>query len=355
MPQINIGDTVRFLNSTGGGIVTRLKDNIAYVADDDGFETPVLIKECVPVAVPKSTAAEKTQVSAPAAVSATVQLSDMPYVPETAGGEKLNIVIGFEASDLKRLSTASFDAYLINDSNFWLHYTVATRGRHGDEWTLRASATLEPSTQDFLFEIAAADLPEIDRISFQAIAFKRGKDFTLKSPVIYEHRLDATKFARLHCFQPNPYFDVPVIALEVAKDDAVAPHAMPIPTSDEITRAMAAKAQPAKPRPSSHRQDPAKEILEVDLHATQLLDTTAGMSSSEILNYQIDYFRRVMDENLRFPGRKIVFIHGNGEGVLRQALMKELTHRYKGHDISDASFREYGFGATMVTIRRQKR
>ena len=50
--MINIGDTVRFLNATGGGIVTRIKDNLAYVADSDGFETPVLIKECVVVAAP---------------------------------------------------------------------------------------------------------------------------------------------------------------------------------------------------------------------------------------------------------------------------------------------------------------
>ena len=58
-----------------------------------------------------------------------------------------------------------------------------------------------------------------------------------------------------------------------------------------------------------------------------------------------------MDANLRRPGQRIVFIHGKGEGVLRQAIMKELTHRYKGHDVQDASFREYGFGATQVTIR----
>ena len=45
-----------------------------------------------------------------------------------------------------------------------------------------------------------------------------------------------------------------------------------------------------------------------------------------------------------------MFIHGKGEGVLRQALMKELNHRYKGHQAQDASFREYGYGATQVTI-----
>ena len=62
-----------------------------------------------------------------------------------------------------------------------------------------------------------------------------------------------------------------------------------------------------------------------------------------------------MDENLRHPGQKIVFIHGNGDGVLRRALLKELNYRYKGHDVADASFREYGFGATMVTIRNTRR
>lgn len=30
--------------------------------------------------------------------------------------------------------------------------------------------------------------------------------------------------------------------------------------------------------------------------------------------------------------------------------MKELRHRYKTCQVQDASFREYGFGATQVTI-----
>jgi dsDNA-specific endonuclease/ATPase MutS2 len=46
-----------------------------------------------------------------------------------------------------------------------------------------------------------------------------------------------------------------------------------------------------------------------------------------------------------------VFIHGKGDGVLRQALTKELNYRYKKHDVQDASFQEYGYGATQVTIR----
>ena len=37
-------------------------------------------------------------------------------------------------------------------------------------------------------------------------------------------------------------------------------------------------------------------------------------------------------------------------GVLRNALIKELRTHYKQCRYQDASFREYGYGATMVTI-----
>ena len=70
-----------------------------------------------------------------------------------------------------------------------------------------------------------------------------------------------------------------------------------------------------------------------------------------MLNLQVDRFRQIMDENIKNHGQKIIFIHGKGEGVLRNALLKELNYRYKGHDVQDASFREYGFGATQVKIK----
>ena len=88
----------------------------------------------------------------------------------------------------------------------------------------------------------------------------------------------------------------------------------------------------------------------IDLHATEVLDTTAGMSNAEILNYQLDVFRKTLEEFKAKKGMKIVFIHGKGEGVLRNALIHELRYRYKSFTYQDASFQEYGYGATQVTI-----
>ncbi|MDE6702795.1 MAG: DUF2027 domain-containing protein [Muribaculaceae bacterium] len=356
-----IGDTVRFLNDVGGGVVVRIKDNMAYVADEDGFETPMLLRECVVVAQPSEAVKPVEAVIKPTPKQATPTKAKDPEpieepIEEIEGGDSLNVVVAFEAHDLKRLSNSGFDAYLVNDSNYYLYFTFSTRSDNDECWTARYAGVVEPNFQLLLTEFEVSDLPNIDRMAVQFIAFKRDKGFALKAPVAYETRIDSTKFARLHCFHENIYFEQPVIAYEIVKDDVPQRGAVILtPTeteSPEQTRKHneKAKAKPVKRHVFSARAQKNNEPIVVDLHANELLDTTSGMSNADILNYQIDKFREVMDENLRYEGRRIIFIHGKGEGILRQALLKELNYRYKGCRVQDASFREYGYGATQVTI-----
>ena len=95
----------------------------------------------------------------------------------------------------------------------------------------------------------------------------------------------------------------------------------------------------------------SNDILEVDLHIEELLDTTAGMNNFEILNYQLDVVRKTLDEHIKEKGKRIVFIHGKGDGVLRNAIAQELRRKYPRCASQDASFQKYGFGATMVIIK----
>ena len=125
-------------------------------------------------------------------------------------------------------------------------------------------------------------------------------------------------------------------------------------TAEEIKRAMYDKGEDERRQKSNARVDnkkpDPKAVIEVDLHAHELLDTTAGLTPNEIKDYQLGVFRKTMDEHLKEKGRRIVFIHGKGEGVLRNALITELKHKYKSCTWQDASFQQYGFGATMVII-----
>lgn len=362
--NIKIGDTVRYLNAVGGGIVTRISDGIAYV-DDDGFETPVLIRECVVVGTQSSAIrpeGDDTQTNPKYNTRTQGPKDETPHRPklpviETNTGNVLNVILGFEADNIKSLSQSSFDAYIVNDSNYYLYLSICSRSNDEKAWTLRYDGLVEPNIQEFVFELKNNELAKFDRLSVQYIAFKRNGTFALKQPAVVDLKVDATKFAKLHCFKPNPYFDVPVICYEIAVDD-VAVESLPAIDPEKLAQGLRIKSHDIDNKRNPGRQITPRsktpkrpEVIEVDLHASELLDSTAGLSSADILNIQIDRFSQVMTENLRHPGQKIVFIHGKGEGVLRQALMKELTHRYKGHDVQDASFREYGFGATQVTIR----
>lgn len=91
-------------------------------------------------------------------------------------------------------------------------------------------------------------------------------------------------------------------------------------------------------------------IIEVDLHINELLESTVGMDNTAMLKYQLSVFKKVMDTYKKCKKQRIVFIHGKGEGVLRRAIIDELKLRYPLCTYQDASFQQYGFGATMVTI-----
>ena len=363
-----VNDIVRFMDATGGGRIVRIEGKMAYVVDQDGFEQPVLLRECVvvgeagtrpaafdrPAASPKAGPAAASPAPAPPP-SKEERPAPLPVV-ETEEGEELNVVLAYEPRELKRLNATTYYAYLVNDSNYYLHASYMTRGDNADGlWRTRFHGLVEPNTQVLIDEVTHDDLPGMSRVAVQYAAFKDGKNFKLKNPALVEHHLDTTKFYKVHCFGNCEYFDTPVIALGIAVRDR--PAREMVIDSGDLERAMRQKRDADRPRPQQAKSKPEKarqEIIECDLHINQLIDTTAGMTNTDIINCQLSRFRQVMDKNLRNPGARIVFIHGKGEGVLRKALLDELKRRYPQCEAQDASFREYGFGATLVRIHQRK-
>ena len=352
--SLKIGDKVRFLNAVGGGIVKRFIDkNIVSVEEEDGFETPVLIKECViiesgenktkAVQVVNQTSAGKPSFSkdtTPPAVEKKIQ------VIETPEGEKLNVVLAFLPNQPKSMLNTSFDCYLVNDSNYFL--SVNYMNKSGQKWMGRFTGLIEPNVKTFLEEIEQMDLNELERICIQFIAYKQDKLFDLKNPASVEMRIDATKFYKLHSFRENDYFDEDALTFSIVKND-VSEKPFYV-DAKAIERAMQEKEAPVQSKQTSAKKQQLP-IIEVDLHANELLETTAGMNNTDILNYQLGKFNETLQQYAGKKGQKIVFIHGKGDGVLRKAILDELKKKYKNYYYQDASFREYGYGATQIQIR----
>jgi dsDNA-specific endonuclease/ATPase MutS2 len=104
------------------------------------------------------------------------------------------------------------------------------------------------------------------------------------------------------------------------------------------------KKQPLNPIMNS-------EIEEVDLHIEQLTDNFSGLSNSEIMDIQMSKFSIALEGAIRNNVKKIVFIHGVGNGKLKYEIRKTLDSKYPKLHYQDASFMEYGYGATMVMIK----
>jgi len=96
-----------------------------------------------------------------------------------------------------------------------------------------------------------------------------------------------------------------------------------------------------------------EDIVEIDLHIHQLVDDERGMEPHQIIAVQMNQFERMMETAIREKRDKVVFIHGKGQGVLKNEIRKALTF-YPQCTFHDAPFHTYGYeGATEVVIHRR--
>ena len=377
------GDKVRFLSEVGGGKVAGFQGkDIVLVEDEDGFEIPMPINEVVVVeqddyAMSKMISA-KMDVQKKAAEHVDTELHndsrsikailnehdadvdmnvdeydaadrEITYraqAQERQGGNKLSAYLAFVPIDIKDVTNTRFETYLVNDSNYYLHYTYLTA--EGNAWTLKAEGEIEPNTKLFVEEFGRDALNEMEHVAIQMIAFKRDKSFLLKPATDVQFRLDPVKFYKLHLFEENDFFETPALMYTIVENDEVA---RPLVVDAKRLKEQMYKEEKVVANTSKKKSKKDDGTLVVDLHADEVLETTAGMNSADILHYQMDIFKKTMDENRKKKGQKIIFIHGKGEGVLRQTIIHELNYRYKSCTYQDASFQEYGYGATQVTIK----
>lgn len=92
-----------------------------------------------------------------------------------------------------------------------------------------------------------------------------------------------------------------------------------------------------------------KDFWEIDLHTHVLLESEKGLTNGELLNHQMLEFKRFFRKAKEKYIRKLVVIHGVGEGVLKSEIRHFLEGK-EGLEFYDSDFRKYGKGATTVRL-----
>ena len=354
------GDRVKFLNDVGGGVVTRIENKTIYVENQDGFEVPVLASQLLRAEVPQTESTPFTAISSkPTQIEEiSVKTFETPaetmlsYVDLTVDTDESNIDISVNIllawiPQRKKNGKTAFDLYLVNDCNYHIMY-VAAMISEGAYRGIQAGM-LENDTTINLTQISGGDLKHISSIRLEAIFFKKGA-YMPQDPMRYELKIDEFYLTDATNYVTNDYFDEKALVYNVSYEYLMA-------EIENVAREAQLQFENQKkridrPKPKAPKKTSENEKEEVDLHIEQLVDDPKALTPAEMLDIQMSRFTITLEGAIRNRLKRIVFIHGVGNGRLRLEINRTLDQKYPKLRYQDASFREYGYGATMVIIKQ---
>lgn len=119
----------------------------------------------------------------------------------------------------------------------------------------------------------------------------------------------------------------------------------------DVSRAKGLEKEPEMKRKKGRVKPKERNLppMEVDLHIDKLVKSYKHMTNYDILTLQIDTAERQLNFAISKRIPKMVFIHGVGEGVLKEELYY-LLNKYDNIKFYSADYQRYGAGATEVYI-----
>jgi hypothetical protein len=93
----------------------------------------------------------------------------------------------------------------------------------------------------------------------------------------------------------------------------------------------------------------AKPVI-MDLHIHELVDRHEHWTNTEIVNFQMNFLKRELEQLMRRRVKIVHIIHGVGEGVLRTEV-RHYLRSFANCEINDLAYTRNGFGATEFIIR----
>ena len=126
--------------------------------------------------------------------------------------------------------------------------------------------------------------------------------------------------------------------------------------SDTITPkdTVQTKSVKGKQIKQKNTQKKKEEPFEIDLHIEELRDSVKHLTNYEIVQIQMTTCRAFVQNAIAVNKKRIVLIHGKGQGVLKSEIYHYLERLIDNNaiqlDYHDASFRDYGIGGATEVL-----
>ncbi|MEJ7778403.1 MAG: DUF2027 domain-containing protein [Daejeonella sp.] len=313
MVRFKLGEFVRFVEERREGYITRIIDEQTIaVTDEDGFEIPVLASQVTRVHGQTSQEDEVTQ--APAGNAADF----------IANGIFLAL-----AADKRIASVVHF--HLVNNTSYQLLATLKTEKTN--KFKGEFNGIIKPQSSVQMYSASLNELDQWPKFHVQALLFS-SESVALIKPIQFSEKFRAKDLSGSK--KNSPYLDQPAWLI-------------PLDSDEPVIDVQALKESFHKP--AAEKLEIAKPGKEIDLHIEKLRDDHQFLSNSEILSIQLAHFRKSLDAAIVHKLPSIVFIHGNGNGTLRNEVHKIISKHAQVKTFMDAHKEKFGYGATEVILK----
>jgi len=335
---MNIGDKVRLIHSKEEGIITRfLKDNVVEVEIEAGFKLPVLRRELAVVST------NEKQFFKPAQTVLTQDIAKQKEVKAAIKADK-GVFLAFLPINDKLVSI-----YLVNNSdwNFPFSLTLSTGRIHVG---LLGGVLKAKSAQKANLDLILKDIEEWGSFTFQAFYYNDGA-FDERAPLTKKMRVRESTWANYKKKAPlldkEAYlYQLDSDEVELAQEKAKETEKKLVIDVNKLKEGMMEK-KPVEVLPKSYE----KPSHIVDLHIEELTKNHYSMNNSEMLELQMNTFLNKFEQAIASGMDEITFIHGVGNGVLRQEIQRKLSGHKNVAWFEDAQKEKFGYGATRIKIK----
>lgn len=310
---MKLNDKVRFVNEKLSGIITRIiDDKTVGVEVEDGFEIPVLKSEIVLVStsIPES---PNTPVISP---------DSLQLRPE-------GLYIYLE----QRFTTFYYQKIY----NFFLcAISVNCYRRMGTSWEFLNHQVLSPGSGLLIDNLDFTETGKWPELFIQAALHNNFNNDQLPEPLLYRFQ-----------YRTKDY-----IQSEKNKDGktlyVVSPEPFKAKVKVEVERVI-------MPLSTKHADKPIMAVDRpervVDLHLEKLHSNPMGIKADEALQLQIEAFQNNFEKAMSMNFGKITFIHGVGNGTLKNYIWGFLSKSKDIRTYREAMKEKFGYGATEIIFK----
>jgi DNA-nicking Smr family endonuclease len=316
--KFKLGDFVRFVDEKREGYVTKIIDTQTLgVTDEDGFEIPVAISNLTSVHG-HGVVAEELDAPKPIQVN-------IPSISKIENGIYLAV-----ATDDKAGNVVHF--HLQNHSPNVLLVSLTTERK--EKFAGAFHGIIEAYASTLVYSASLADLDLWPEFNFQVLVFSKA-DVKPIDPLVIRKKFRAKDFSTEQKELPQLRNKGWLIRL----DDLVPVTIDPQKLKESFFRSTEEKKTVEAPQ------------KEIDLHIEKLRDDHHFLEADEMLQIQINHFQTAMDAAVVHHFDKIVFIHGSGNGTLRDKIHKLISKNPHVKTYMDARKEKFGYGATEVVFK----